>query len=116
MPKDLYYFAINNFNDGKYMTKQRCLEKVLEKNKGVHRFNKMGCWGIWDEDQEVVVLQYGAYQEVVFRLCHDKIKIKEKEEYGGFKWERALETPKRPWAKIALTDAQDWRQTPRFLR
>ncbi|KAF8851294.1 hypothetical protein BDZ45DRAFT_808436 [Acephala macrosclerotiorum] len=116
MPKDLHYFAVNNFSDGKYMTKQRCLEKVLEKNKGVHRFNKMGCWGIWDEEQEVAALQYGAYQEVVFRLCHDKVKIKERGEYGGFKWQRALETPKRPWVKFGLTDASDWRQTPRFLR
>ncbi|CZR50355.1 uncharacterized protein PAC_00227 [Phialocephala subalpina] len=115
MPKELQYFAINNFNDGKYLTKKQCLKKVLEKNKGVHRFNKTGCWGIWDEGQEVAVLQYGAYQEVVFRLCHDKVKIKEREEYGGVKWQLVMDTPKQPWVKFALTDPRDWRQTPRIL-
>lgn len=115
MPKELNYYAINNFKDGKYLTRKQCLDKVLEKNKGVHRFNKTGCWGIWDEEQEVAALQYGAYHEVVFRLCHEKVKIKGREEYGGFRLHRTVETPKRPWVIFGLTESNDWRQTPRIL-
>ncbi|KAE8442825.1 hypothetical protein EG329_002797 [Mollisiaceae sp. DMI_Dod_QoI] len=96
MGTDRHYVAIKNKIDGKFMTRKQGLDKVLAKNKGVQWNEKTGCWGIWEEEQE---LQYAPVQTAVFKLCHEKEKVEGKK---GFKWQLRMETPKQPWVPIQL--------------
>ncbi|KUJ18688.1 uncharacterized protein LY89DRAFT_774718 [Mollisia scopiformis] len=94
MGEDLYYFAFaigNHQVSGKFLTKKQCMDKVIANNKGVEPKDKRGCFGIWEEGQEVT---YAPYQTVVFKLCHEKVKIPTKPD--GFQYKTTMFTPWRP--------------------